>query len=274
MTVQSAAKRVLRNSLPYPAIRGLRKLYFYSAAGFYCPICETPVRKRTFSGTTIPIVEEAEVIGSQFKPNDVCPVCFASERHRLTFLYLERETPLITPPSAGARYRVLHIAPEHGMAYRLARAPHVDYVPGDLDPSRYFYVKTVRLDLMGLPFADASFDYVLCSHVLEHVPDDGQAMRELLRVLKPGGAAVLQVPLALKREVTDEDPTVTSEADRLIRFAHEDHVRLYGRDFADRLAAQGFTVERYDAHAREPELARRYDVNPKETLYIARRPAA
>lgn len=260
-----AAKRTLRRYLPYPAIRGLRQVY-YQGERFRCPICLSNTDKRLPSGVQLPVVERYAVVGSQYKPNDVCPVCFSSARHRLMYLYLREETDLLRQGGD-----VLHIAPEHGLSFLLGRSDPVRYVAGDLDPQNYFYVRNlVRVDLLELAFQDASFDYVICSHVLEHVADDARAMREIRRVLRPAGRALLQVPLALRLAVTDEDPSVTAPAQREARFAQWDHQRLYGQDFPDRLCAAGLRVERYDAFARRPDLARAYDLTPDEPLFIAR----
>jgi len=89
--------------------------------------------------------------------------------------------------------------------------------------------------------ADASFDVILCSHVLEHVHDDQRAMRELFRILRPGGWAMIQVPISSKP--TFEDPSITEPAERERVFWQADHVRLYGLDIADRLLEAGFEVE-------------------------------
>lgn len=261
----SVTKRSLRQLLPYHAIRGIRQAYFRGES-FFCPICQTKLRLRFASGSRLPVVDEKQIVGSQYKLNDVCPVCFGSERHRLMYLYIAEETDLL---SRGGD--VLHIAPEHGLSFMLARRPGVRYVAGDIDPSNYFYIKDMAtVDLTALSFDDASFDFVICSHVLEHIPDDAAAIREIRRVLRPDGRALLQVPIALKLAHTDEDSSVTDPAQREARFCQWDHVRLYGTDFGDRLEAQGLSVERYRAFERRPELAKAYDLNPNETLFVAR----
>jgi SAM-dependent methyltransferase len=98
------------------------------------------------------------------------------------------------------------------------------------------------VDLQRLDLPDAEFDWVVCSHVLEHIHDDRAAMREMHRVLRSGGSLVLQVPMF--GEHTVEDPTITDPAERLARFGQQDHVRMYGRDVLDRLRAAGFDVDR------------------------------
>lgn len=142
-----------------------------------------------------------------------------------------------------AGLRVLHVAPEACLRERLTGLPGVSYTAGDKFAPGYEHPQgTMELDITDLPFTDECFDLILCSHVLEHVHDDRSAMRELYRVLAPGGSAILMVPFDADRAVTDEDPQVTDPQERIRRFGQFDHVRQYGRDYADRLRAVGFTV--------------------------------
>ena len=139
--------------------------------------------------------------------------------------------------------RVLHVAPERCLREKLTVLPGVKYTAGDKFTPGYSYPRgTIDLDITAMPFADGSFDLILCSHVLEHVPEDQRAMTELHRVLAPGGMAILMVPIALDRATTDEDPSVTDPQERIRRFGQFDHVRLYGRDYVDRLKSAGFEV--------------------------------
>jgi SAM-dependent methyltransferase len=193
------------------------------------------------------------------RPNVVCPRCLSQERHRLLALYLERYPQL-------TRGRVLHLAPEIALRRALAGA---DVVRMDLDSP----LAEVHADLTAMPFADAEFDLVLCSHVLEHVQDDAAAMRELRRVLRPGGTLLAMVPLRPGVDETDEDPTVVAPDERRVRFLQADHVRLYGRaDFVRRLAAAHFDVladdfvESYRASERE-----RLGLSPLDTIFVCRR---
>jgi SAM-dependent methyltransferase len=99
-----------------------------------------------------------------------------------------------------------------------------------------------QMDITAIPRPDACFDAILCSHVLEHVPDDHRAMRELARILKPDGWALFMVPM--KRETTIEDPSITDPVERDRLFGHPEHVRRYGLDIADRLTEAGFDCRR------------------------------
>lgn len=209
--------------------------------------------------------------GEGRRPNVMCPRCGAVERHRLLWLFLERRTELFTRP-----HRLLQIAPQPAFLERFLRHPGIDYVFGDLVPSRYLVGKGARvLDVTALDLPDASFDALLCNHVLEHVPDDATAMRELRRVLKPGAWAILQVPLDTSRATTYEDWSIVTPQDRAAAFGQSDHVRWYGRDYADRLRAAGFDVEvvpfgeELDAATRE-----RLRLGDGEDVYFCRRPAA
>lgn len=163
-----------------------------------------------------------------------CPRCGSLERHRLLWLFLERETDLFRTPGGA----LLHIAPEYAFMRRLSRTGGLRYVTGDLDSA----LASHKLDVMDLPFGAESFDFLMCNHVLEHVEDDRRALTEFNRVLKPGGWAILMCPVDYRREVTLEDPAVVTPEDRHRAYGQSDHVRLYGRDYPDRLAAAGFSV--------------------------------
>jgi len=156
------------------------------------------------------------------------------ERHRHLWLFLRERTDLFARP-----LRLLHFAPEAVFRAQLASLPNLDYVTADLARGR----ASVRADIMKIPFADASFDAILCNHVLEHVPDDKLAMGELLRVLRPGAWAVLQVPQRSRMPETREDPDVVDPRERERLYGQRDHVRQYGADYAARLSAAGFEVQ-------------------------------
>lgn len=162
------------------------------------------------------------------QPRARCPRCDSLQRHRLLWLYLRRQ-PQFTRLSPGST-AVLHVAPETGLAAALRALPCVLHTAADLDPA----VGHVQADLQALPFDDERFDVVIANHVLEHVDDDLAAFREVHRVLRPGGFAVLQVPV--NGPVTREDPAATPE-ERLRLHGQRDHVRTYGRDVADRVMA-------------------------------------
>lgn len=162
-----------------------------------------------------------------------CAHCGALERHRLTWLFFERYTDLFSNPSSK---KMLHVAPEPCFEQRLRKIIGRGYLTADLVGEAV----DVKMDVTDIQYADATFDVIYCSHVLEHVPDDKKAMREFRRILKNRGWAILLVPITAQH--TFEDPTITDPQERLRLFGQDDHVRQYGPDYRDRLSAAGFRV--------------------------------
>lgn len=143
--------------------------------------------------------------------------------------------------------RVLHMAPEEGLRRHLKQRDV--YVGADIAPGpRVSHV----FDVEHIPFPAASFDLVICSHVLEHVPDDRQAVREFARVLAPAGRAVFQHPINTAAACTAEDPAVVSPNERARLYGQFDHLRMYSTDFPARLEESGLRAERSDYLARLP----------------------
>ena len=169
----------------------------------------------------------------KIRPNVLSPGTLSLERHRLIWLYLKNETDFFQTAS-----KVLHMAPEKAFISRLKKVPHLDYISCDLESP----LADIKADICALPFDDNSFDWVLCNHVLEHIPNDTKAMQELYRVLKPGGKALLQVPLDPKRDTTFQDNSITDKATRTKIFGQYDHVRIYGLDYFEKLRTIGFQV--------------------------------
>jgi SAM-dependent methyltransferase len=163
------------------------------------------------------------------------------------WVFLTRQTPISSAP-----LRVLHVAPEPGIARRLRALPNLDYLTADLDPGR----ADVQMDIAAIDFPDGQFDVVLCSNVLEHVPDDARAMRELRRVLVPSGFALIDVPIRADLEDTYEDWTITDPRGRAAAFGQHNHLRWYGRSFPDHLRAAGFDVAVDPAPVSPAEAAR------------------
>lgn len=166
-------------------------------------------------------------------PEAMCVHCGALERHRFAWLYFQARTDLFD----GRLKRVLHVAPELCFIERMKKRLGDSYLTADLASKH----ATIKMDITAIQFPDASFDVIYCSHVLEHVPDDRRAMREFHRVLKPGGWAILLVPITAPG-ATFEDPSVVDPSERLRLFGQEDHVRRYGPDYVDRLREAGFAV--------------------------------
>jgi SAM-dependent methyltransferase len=179
------------------------------------------------------------------RPNAICWRCGSHERHRALWLFFESRPHLLDRATS-----LLHFAPEWCLEHRLRRRKDLRYVTADVLPG----VGDLQLDLTRLDLPDASFDAVLCSHVLEHIIDDRAAMRELRRVLTAEGWAIVMVPIDHARRTTYEDPSITTPEERERAYWQKDHVRLYAPDVVSRLAAAGLRVER---HSMIEELGRR-----------------
>ena len=225
--------------------KSLRANLFHGTA-HECPICQTQLRQ------FLPL----------YRPSmHWCPVCRSLQRHRLVWLFLQSDAIQIE----HVQRRLLHFAPEPCLAEQFAKRPNLDYVSADL----FDRAAMLRLDLCNIDLPDASFDMVYCSHVLEHVPDDRRAMREIRRVLKPGGIALILVPIIADH--TFEDPSVTDPAERERLFGQEDHVRRYGPDVVNRLREAGFEVQPLrGSDIISAAQAQRADIDLWEPLFLCR----
>jgi SAM-dependent methyltransferase len=232
-------------------LRPVTRLIFFGQSR-HCPVCDSSCRFFLSHGPPTRKIE-----------NVVCPVCLSHSRHRLAWVYLTSHTNLLD----GSPKRLLHIAPDIPFASRFQRVSGVDYVSADLESPHAM----VKMDITNINWPDAGFDVIFCSHVLEHIPEDRQAMRELVRILKPGGWALIQVPTS--DVATFEDPSITDPAERERLFLQRDHVRLYGLDIRDRLAAAGFEVKVIAAHhLLEQQQCQHMGVSPNEVLFYCRKP--
>ena len=230
----------------YYALRAV----LFKGRRYECPVCGGRFRRFLPAG----IVK---------RPNAACPRCSSLERHRLLWLYLQRETDLL----AGPR-RVLHIAPEFCFWRVMKTLPGLYHISID----RNDFLADCRMDITNLGLKSESFDCLLCMHVLEHVPDDRKALGEMKRILKPGAWAIIGVPIDHTREATFEDPRATSDADRLALFGQADHVRVYGNDAARRFERAGFEVTGVDyfEHLSEAERENYAVIGGEELLHCTR----
>jgi SAM-dependent methyltransferase len=187
----------------------------------------------------------------------ICGKCNSRQRHRLVGLWIE------TNPMDVDGARILHFAPEPILS-RLLRNRSAEYRSADLDPA----IGDTVLNIENIDLPDDSVDLVMCSHVLEHV-DDARALREIHRILTPGGRAFLMFPVIEGWEHTYENPAHTSPADRAKYFGQSDHVRMFGRDVRDRIASAGFALTEFTAE--EPNVSR-YGLTRGEKLFIATKP--
>ncbi len=200
-----------------------------------------PITKRVFSGNRY--LDPIDGKGyrtflpygyQKSRKNALSPGTLSLERHRIMWLYLLKETDFFS-----SNLKVLHIAPEQCFYPRFKSMQNIEYFTMDLSSP----LADVHADICDIPFENDFFDVIFCNHVLEHVLDDRQAMKELYRILKPGGWGILQIPIDLNLEKTDEDFTITDPKIRAERFGQYDHVRQYGMDYKKRLQQAGFDVK-------------------------------
>jgi SAM-dependent methyltransferase len=173
------------------------------------------------------------------RENALSPSTLSLERHRLMWLFLRDETNFFT---STEKLKVLHIAPEQCFLDIFRKQKNLDYITSDIESP----IADVKADICDLPFKESEFDVVFCNHVLEHITDDTKAMQELYRVLKPGGFGIFQIPQDLAREKTFEDDAILDRIERTKIFGQYDHVRVYGRDYFDKLRTIGFKVDEVD----------------------------
>ena len=220
------------------AVRQLKVRIRRVGATEYCPLCEGSYRFLPW--------------GLIRRERARCPGCDSLERHRLMWLWLEASGVLDRP------VRILHFAPEPCVSRKLTAMPDVEYVSADSMASDYATPGQFNMDITNIRFPDESFDIVIASHVLEHVPDDRRAMRELRRVARPGGLGLIFVPFDDNRDETFEDWTITSPEGRVRAFGQADHVRVYAsRDYKKRLAEAGWEVTEDEWFRSMPDRDRR-----------------
>jgi hypothetical protein len=238
-------KHTLKKIIPkkyYPRIVQLYLKYrylFYLGSKFECPFCRKKFRKFLPTGFRFPILKEKKVIGGGYRHNAVCPYCYSTDRERLIYLYLKFKTNLFT---TNKKIKLLHVAPERNLQNVLSSHPNIDYISADLSSP----LAMIKMDITNIPYKDNFFDIIICNHVLEHVQNDYKAMSELHRVLKPGGWAILQVPISPILEKTYEDPTITDPRKREELFGQGDHVRLYEKTTRTDLNQQDFVLNYLD----------------------------
>lgn len=198
------------------------------------------------------------------RENVLSPSTLSLERHRLLWLYLQRETDLL-----DNNISLLHFAPEQCFLSRFRESGNITYTTTDLRSP----IADVKADICNLPFTDNSYDWIMCNHVLEHIPNDIQAMQELYRVLKSGGTGILQIPLDMNREETFQDDSITDPRERAKIFGQYDHVRVYGMDYFDKLKSVGFEVEAINyTKSLSLEEIDRYRLAKGELIPVVRKP--
>ncbi len=202
--------------------------------------------------------------GVKPRPNAQCPRCGSLERHRLLWLYLRDKTNFFKDS-----LKVLDIAPMYFFQQKCKTLSNLNYISADISSP----IAMTKMDITNINLPDNQFDCIICYHVLEHIPDDKKAMKQLFRMLKPGGWAILESPVDPHRDETFEDPNVVSPKERERIFGHKDHVRIYAQDYKSRLEMAGFTVE-LDNYSTElgDNIIKKYGLMKDEIIYFCSKP--
>ncbi|MBI3135074.1 MAG: methyltransferase domain-containing protein [Bacteroidetes bacterium] len=252
--------KFLLNKLPRPLLIRLSYVFrlfaplVYRGNNVECPVCERSFRKFLSYGSNV-----------AHRENVLCPYDLTLERHRLMWLYLKQKTNFFTRENLA----VMHIAPEQCFHKKFKKQKNLKYVTGDLLSP----IADLHFDLHNIPLEDNQYEVIFCNHVMEHVKDDLQCMKELYRIMKPGGWGIMQVPIDSTRTETYEDWSITTPEEREKHFWQYDHVRLYGLNYPKRLAEAGFQVETVDFSKEMPQAQfERYRIPKEELLYVVRKP--
>ncbi len=255
--------------------RKLKKFINSIGARYYCPVCGE--RVNTFQPLPEWISDNLEKHGYAYTTaqtetcntrNYRCPFCEASDRERLYALYIQE---FLSGPKADHVNAILDIGPSTRLSRfirgRIGTLEHdISYRTADLHNEE----ADDQVDIMTMDmYANEQFDFLVCSHVLEHVTDDRQALRELYRVLKAGGRGIIMVPIVLGLEEIDEDPTLVDESERWRRFGQYDHVRIYSKDgFVKRVKEAGFLVHQYGIEFFGEDAFRKTAITDQSVLYV------
>ena len=248
--------RLILNLIPRPILQRMAGWavpllgLIYVGRGRECPVCGTKRRKFLPYGYVTS------------RDNALCPNCLSLERHRLLWLWLQRESDLFERCP-----KLLHVAPEVCLMRHLRKAykgHDLDYVTADLESP----LADMHFDVQQIPLEAESFDAIICNHIMEHVEDDGKALRELYRIMRRGGWGVILSPVELEREKTFEDDTITDPVERTRIFGQYDHRRIYGRDYAARLREAGFEVYDIDYKNELSKAEQELYALPADHLYI------
>lgn len=218
------------------------------------------------SGRHFPVLKEKHVIGGGYRQNALCPICGSMDRERLLYLYLYYETDIFERP-----VKLLHVAPEPNVKTILLKKENISYLTAGLNSKSVM----MTMNITNIPYYKSSFNIIICNHVLEHIIDDRKAMAELYRILKPGGWAILQVPISTSLENTYEDSSIITPMAREQAFGQADHVRIYARDYVQRLEQAGFAVDIFEWSANNQCFGgqkNKFGLIEDERVYCARKP--
>ena len=250
--------------------RAYSKVLFSHGDRYHCVFCGKSYSRFLRSGSDRSVYRRHNVAGAGRRFNARCANCFSNDRARMLYLFFKNRTPVFDEAA-----KILHVAPDYELATSLHASPNVTLFAGGLTVGGLRPFRGTKFDVTFLPFADEQFDIVVCNHVMQYVPDDRKGFREMFRVLKPGGFAIIQVALALDFAETYEAAGLEiNRANTIKHYGHSYNVRLYGLDYVDRIEDAGFVAEKHNIFTErwvpDPE---RHGLDPREDVYVFRKPA-
>lgn len=195
-----------------------RKLYslLYIGNKVYCPICQ-----KHFSRFIV--LENGDKL---------CPACGSLPRHRRLWVLITKENPI------KQNDIILHFSPERCITGKLKEIYRENYHTTDYNKKSN---TQLHFDITNIAAERETYSYIICYHVLEHIENDIQAMKELYRILKKGGKVIIQTPF--KEGDIYENAAIITKQDRLKHFGQDDHVRIYSVEgLRNRLESVGFCV--------------------------------
>ncbi len=229
-----------------------------------CPFCRKQFGSFIPYANRFEVSVKADIISGQSTKNFKCPYCQSRDRERGLYFYFKENISF-------AGKRILHVAPERALHSLIAASDCLEYVCGDLDPKSYYSTSNNirKVNLLSIDFPDQYFDMLICNHILEHIPDDRTAMKQILRVLKSPGLAILQVPIGAKLNDTYEDASKLTAKERSYAFGQDTHVRIYAEeDYLRRLQSVGFTTKAESIPLSAEDFFR-YGIDSREKVYLA-----
>lgn len=258
-------KKVVKKIIPKKYLGDVRLLYnhfralSYFGLKYQCNICNGHFREFLPMGINKKVTNDIVGGGYRFA---LCPRCRSTDRERLIYWYIIHKTNIL---NSSKSIKLLHIAPERNLQKVFRASSKMEYINGDLNP----LIAEEVIDITDINFENNYFDFIICNHVLEHVKDDKKATLELFRVLKPSGEAILQVPMFKTTIKTFEDFSIVLSEEREKYFGQKDHLRIYGKDYKEKLESAGFKVKLFDVkNYLENKDITKHGINSEEILYI------
>ncbi len=254
--------------------RAFRRAYcmllFSHGDRYHCVFCGKSYSRFLRSGSNRSVFRRWNVSGAGARKNARCAYCFSNDRARMLYLFFKNRTRIFDEAT-----KILHVAPDYELATSLHASSNVTLFTGGLMVGGLRPYRGTKFDVTFLPFGDERFDVVLCNHVMQYVPDDRKGFREMYRVLKPGGFAIIQVGLALDlAETYQVEGLEINRANTIKHYGHSDCVRLYGLDYVARIEEAGFKAEKHNLFTErwvpDPE---RQGLDPRDDVYVFRKPA-